>query len=341
MSAEKTPTIDLLSLPSTLSWQEEMQQLITDPAELLRCLELPDSLRPQAQQAAALFPLRVPRSFVNKMRPGDLSDPLLQQVLPLGKELEMPVGFVEDPLQEASANQRKGIIHKYQGRVLLTVAPSCAINCRYCFRRHFPYQENNLSRNEWLGVFDVIRADTTIHEVIFSGGDPLVSSDKQLAWMVGEIEKIPHIRRIRFHTRLPVVIAQRIDESFIAWLAKVKLPLVFVLHINHAAEIDHALESAIAKLRLLGVQVLNQTVLLRGINDSIDVQVDLCEKLFASGVLPYYIHLLDKVTGAAHFDCSRNEALGLHQQMQLSLPGYLVPKLVCEEPSKGSKTWIV
>ena len=341
MSADKTRQADLLSLHSTLSWQEEMQQLITDPAELLRCLNLPEALLRESQQAADLFPLRVPRSFVSKMVPGDVNDPLLQQVLPLGLELQAQVGFVEDPLLESSVNQHKGIIHKYKGRVLLTVAPSCAINCRYCFRRHFPYQENNLSRNEWLDVFDVILADTSIHEVIFSGGDPLVISDKQLAWMVGELEQIPHVQRIRFHTRLPVVIAQRIDESLINWLAKVKLPMVFVLHINHAAEIDQDLALAISKLRRLGIQVLNQTVLLRGINDSIGAQVELCEKLFANGVLPYYLHLLDKVKGAAHFDCALDKALTLHQQMQLSLPGYLVPKLVCEEPSKGSKTWIV
>jgi EF-P beta-lysylation protein EpmB len=335
------PESRLINLQPSLSWQEEMQQLICTPEELLSCLELPGSLLKAAIQAADAFPLRVPRAFVRKMKKGDVNDPLLRQVLPIRDELFEKPNYSIDPLLESDSNVAKGIIHKYQGRVLLMAAPSCAVNCRYCFRRHFPYQDNNPSRDEWLAVFDSIRADSSITEVIFSGGDPLMNSDKQLAWMVEQLESISHVRRLRFHTRLPVVIPQRIDDSLLNWLDSVTLKTVFVLHINHANEIDRDLALRIDQLRVLGITVLNQAVLLKGVNDTLGVQIELSEKLFSCGVLPYYLHLLDRVQGAAHFECAHDDALQLHRQMQENLPGYLVPKLVAEEPNHGSKTWVV
>ncbi|MGH1372699.1 MAG: EF-P beta-lysylation protein EpmB [Cellvibrionaceae bacterium] len=330
-----------ISATAVTTWQEELIQAVRDPRELLNLLELPLELLPQAEAASELFELKVPRPFVARMAKGKLNDPLLRQVLPLAQEHKISVGFSQDPLAEAQSNSVKGLVHKYQGRVLLVVAPNCAVNCRYCFRRHFPYQDNNPSRQQWLEVFDQIARDSSIHEVIFSGGDPLASPDRQLQWMVDQLEQIPHLKRLRIHTRLPVVIPQRVTDTLLHWLTGSRLKPVMVIHANHASELDGSVAQALSLLRQNGVMLLNQAVLLKGVNDQLDDQVALSERLFELDVLPYYLHLLDKVQGTAHFDLPHQQAVDLHRQMQAVLPGFLVPKLVREEAGERQKTLIL
>lgn len=322
------------------TWQEELSRSIRDPRELLEFLRLPISLLPQAEAAIELFGLRVPRPYAERIAKGDVHDPLLRQVLPLADELRHTPGYSDDPLQEADSNPVQGLVHKYHGRVLLIAAPNCAINCRYCFRRAFPYEHNNPNRQQWEQVFEQLRADHSIREVIFSGGDPLANPDRQLQWMVTQLVAIPHIRRLRVHTRLPIVIPQRITAETLDWLAATRLQSVLVLHTNHPNEVDAQVVESIARLRRAGVTVLNQAVLLKGVNDDVETQVALSETLFEAGVLPYYLHLLDKVQGAAHFEVADADAIRLHQQMQVRLPGFLVPKLAREEPGARHKTLI-
>lgn len=330
----------LLTLQPLHTWQEELSRSIRDPRELLEYLRLPMSLLSQAEAASQQFGLRVPRPYLDRIVPGDLQDPLLRQILPQGDELTVTPGYSADPLQEANSNPVQGLVHKYHGRVLLIAAPNCAINCRYCFRREFPYADNNPGREQWQQVFDQLRADTSIREVIFSGGDPLANADRQLQWMVDQLVTIPHLQRLRVHTRLPVVIPQRITAETLRWLAETRLQSVLVLHINHPHEVDTAVTASIARLRTAGVTVLNQAVLLKGVNDDLETQVALSETLFAAGVLPYYLHLLDKVQGAAQFEVADVDAIHLHQQMQARLPGFLVPRLAREEPGARHKTLI-
>lgn len=330
-------TEGLLQTDSPLSWQEQLANAITDPKILLKHLQLDESLLPAARIATQQFPLRVPQAFVNQMQIGNSQDPLLRQVLPLQEELISVSGYSKDPIKELAYTD-KGIIHKYRGRVLLLVNGHCAINCRYCFRRHFPYEENRLSREEWLTTLATIAADDSIEEVIYSGGDPLASNDKQLSWLTQKIDAIPHIKRLRIHSRLPVVIPERINDECLAWLSGHSLDTVFVLHINHANEISPALITAIKQLRDHGITVLNQTVLLKGVNNSTDILKALSDRLFSAGALPYYLHLFDPVDGAAHFDVPIAEAMQLHKELLACLPGYLVPKLVKDIEGRASKT---
>ena len=320
-----------------VSWQSLLADSITDPAELLRRLGLGEELLAPAIAAAASFALRVPEPYLSRMRPGDPNDPLLRQVLPLGAELADQPGYVTDPLGEQHANARPGIIHKYHGRLLLVVSAGCAVNCRYCFRRHFPYAENSLSTGEWQEALDYIRSDSSIAEVIYSGGDPLAANDRRLAWLTREIADIPHVRRLRVHTRLPVVIPQRVTPALLDALCGTRLPVTMVLHCNHASELDGELADAIRRLRSGGITLLNQAVLLRGVNDSLDAQIALSESLGDHGVLPYYLHVLDRVKGASHFHIPDEEATTLVGRMMVRLPGFLVPRLVRETAGEPGK----
>jgi EF-P beta-lysylation protein EpmB len=320
------------------SWQEELADLVTSPQELFELLHLDPCELDNAYRASESFPLRATRAYVSRIVPGNPNDPLLRQILPLGGELDAVPGYVADPLQESHANPLPGLIHKYRGRVLFVVAPQCAINCRYCFRRHFPYQDNTPGRNQWQAALDYIREDNTIEEVIYSGGDPLVVSDRQLAWLSREIAAIGHVKRLRVHSRLPIVAPNRITEQCLEWLSLPDLQTVMVIHCNHAQEIDQYVAEAMGRLKQAGVTLLNQTVLLRGINDDSETLANLSEALFRAGVLPYYLHLLDKVAGAAHFAVSEAAASALYQSLLARLPGYLVPKLVRETPGAASKT---
>ncbi len=326
--------------PLTLqsAWQTQLSRAIRDPRELCRRLGLDDAWLPGAERGHTLFEVRVPEAFLARMRHGDPHDPLLRQVLPLATEDESIPGYVTDPLAEAEHTPGPGLIHKYAGRVLLIASPACAVNCRYCFRRHFPYGDNSPSRNQWERSLETLRDDPSIHEAILSGGDPLAASDRQLGWLVERLEAIPHLKRLRLHTRLPVVIPDRIDEALLGWLGTTRLQRVVVLHVNHAQEIDGAVIDACARLKRAGVTLLNQSVLLRGVNDSVEALAELSERLFEADVLPYYLHVLDPVAGAAHFDVPDEEARELVAGLRGVLPGFLMPRLVREVPGEASKT---
>ncbi len=319
-------------------WQHELRDAICSAQTLFELLELDGALAPKALKADKDFPLRVPRPFVDRIKKGDWKDPLLLQVLPLAEELDYTPGFSTDPLAERQAIAAPGLIHKYHGRVLLIATASCAIHCRYCFRRHFPYQENKPGTAQWKQALDYIRQDKSIKEVILSGGDPLLAPDRYLAELVDQLADIAHLERLRIHTRLPIVIPQRITTECLDWLTTSRLQPIVVLHCNHANEIDRAVAESIEQLLKRGVTVLNQSVLLRQINDRVDTLIELSEALFSVGVLPYYLHLLDRVAGAAHFDVAEVEALALIDQLRSKLPGYMVPKLVKEQAGKSSKT---
>lgn len=321
-------------------WQQELAQAITDPAELLQLLGLGLESVPSLQQAAQ-FPLRVPRSFVARMRPRDGHDPLLRQVLPLAAELIPTPGFVTDPVGDQAAQAAPGVIHKYHGRALLIVTGACAVHCRYCFRREFPYADAHAGIQQWQPALDYLNSNTTIHEVILSGGDPLALSDRRLEGLLLALERIPHVKRLRIHSRLPVVLPERVDAGLLQVLTKVNLPLVLVIHANHPQEIDEAVRLALKRLAGLGMTLLNQSVLLRGVNDSAPILAALSEALFAAGVLPYYLYLLDRVRGAAHYEVNEIEACAIMKILRRQLPGYLVPRLVREQPGQLAKTPII
>ena len=312
-----------------------MAQAVTEPVELLRSLQLPASLADG--MAGQRFPLRVPRGFIRRMKPGDPRDPLLLQVLPQLQENRLVDGFREDPVGDLASMAVPGVIHKYRGRVLLVTTGVCAIHCRYCFRRYFPYAETNPRRGEWAVALAYIAADPSIEEVILSGGDPLLLADEHLARLSGRLQQIPHLRRLRIHTRLPVVLPSRIDDSLLCWLGKSDLQVVLVIHANHPNELDEAVAEALADLAGAGATLLNQSVLLRGVNDDVETLSALSEKLFSSGVMPYYLHLLDKVEGAAHFDVTEERALALLTGLRNRLPGYMVPRLVREREGAPAK----
>lgn len=321
------------------AWKSVQADAIRDPAELLAVLGLDMAWLPAARRAAELFPLRVPRGFVARMEHGNPFDPLLRQVLPLGEELDEVPGFSPDPLQESGFRDGKGLLQKYHGRVLLTATGACGVHCRYCFRRHFPYAEEN-PRRDWPAVLDAIRLDDSISEVILSGGDPLTLDTRRLAEMTAALATIPHLKRFRIHSRQPVVLPERIDEEFLDWLATLPWPTTLVIHANHAAEIDAAVATALQRVREQGIHLLNQSVLLRGVNDSASALIDLSESLYSAGVLPYYLHLLDPVAGAAHFDVPEVAARELHREIHARLPGFLVPRLVREIPGNSGKSLV-
>jgi EF-P beta-lysylation protein EpmB len=322
-------------------WQAALGQAITDPAELLTAVGLGSEWLPAAQNAARLFPLRVPRGFVARMRRGDPADPLLRQVLPLAEECQDVEGFGPDPVGDLAAHKAPGVLHKYQGRVLLTATGACAIHCRYCFRRHFPYAQANASADHWRAALQYIAAREDVQEVILSGGDPLTLSDRRLAEFVQAAEAIPHVQRLRLHTRLPVVLPERVTPELCAWFGATRLNTVVVLHVNHAQEIDAAVHAACARLSGSGATLLNQSVLLRGVNDSVESLAQLSVSLFATGVLPYYLHQLDRVQGAAHFEIGDAAAHTLLAGLQARLPGYLVPRLVREVSGAPGKTLLL
>jgi EF-P beta-lysylation protein EpmB len=318
-------------------WQQELIQAITDPRQLCRLLDLNPDLLGISEKAAAQFPLKVPRGFIQRMQKGNPQDPLLLQFLPLAAEDQGVAGYTQDPLNEAAVNPVPGLLHKYPGRVLLTLTGTCAVNCRFCFRRHFPYVENNPSQQGWEKAFAYIQQDPSIQEVILSGGDPLLSNDRTLLAFSEQLATIAHVKRLRIHSRIPIVLPERITTDFIGWLQQLKQSAVLVMHCNHPQEINEAVKEAMQALKQAGVLLLNQTVLLKGINDKLETLVALSEALFAAGIQPYYLHLMDKVQGAAHFDLDHCHAKAVHQALAQQLPGYLVPKLVQEVAGEKSK----
>jgi EF-P beta-lysylation protein EpmB len=324
---------------TSLSWQKILGQGFTSASKLLSFLQLPiidGSLLAEKQ-----FPSRIPLGFAKRMQKGNPNDPLLLQVLATGEELEEKEGYNSDPIAERSSIPLKGLIHKYHGRVLLTLTGVCAVNCRFCFRREFPYKVNNPGRNGWSEIYNYIARDTSITEVILSGGDPLLASDLVLGELIEQLELIPHVHTLRIHTRIPVVFPERIDKGLIDLLAATPIKKVIVLHCNHPQELDESVRQACYELQKAGCVLLNQAVLLAGINDNAPILASLSQSLFAYGVIPYYLHVLDKVKGAAHFDMPFREVQTLYQQLQTLLPGYLLPRLVRDEPEKLSKTLLI
>ena len=318
-------------------WQQALREAVRDPRELLDLLGL-DRLAPRlSDEAMVQFPLRVPRGFVARMRRGDPRDPLLRQVLPLDDEMRPMPGFGLDAVGDGAAKTAPGVIQKYRGRALLVATGSCAIHCRYCFRRHFPYAEETAARDGWRDAVDLIRRDASIEEVLLSGGDPLSLSNGKLAELTGALADIPHLRRLRIHSRLPIVVPERVDDGLMGWLTALPWPVTLVVHANHANEFDGTVDAALGRLRAAGVHLLNQAVLLRGVNDSVDALAALSERGFRAGVLPYYLHQLDRVAGVAHFEVDDAHARALHAGLAARLSGYLVPRLVREIPGDTGK----
>jgi EF-P beta-lysylation protein EpmB len=318
-------------------WKRLLADAIRDPEELLRVLGLPENLLAASRRGASSFPLLVPRGFAARMRRGDPSDPLLRQVLPLAAESEEAPGFVADPLAETRALRAPGLLQKYAGRALLLVSGRCAVHCRYCFRRHYPYDDLPRGAEAWEPALRAIAADSSLHEVILSGGDPLVLTDESLSRLSTRLDGIPHLRRLRVHSRLPVVLPERVNGELLAWLCGGRLRSIVVVHSNHPAELDAACAAALRRLVEAGVPTLNQAVLLRGVNDDEATLAELCERLADLGVLAYYLHQLDPVAGAAHFEVPVERGLEILAALRARLPGYAVPRYVQELPGAPHK----
>ncbi len=323
--------------PGRPGWKTELAQAFTRPADLLRYLGLAQQDLAGAMAASEQFRMLVPRGFAALMQPGDPSDPLLLQVLPQAAELLPAAGFCADPVGDAGAIRAPGLLQKYAGRALLLATGACAVHCRYCFRRQFPYAEH-ASGQRFDAALDALQASADVREVILSGGDPLMLDDDALASLVARLEPIDHLQRLRLHTRLPVVLPSRVTPALCRLLSGGQLRAVLVIHVNHPAELGDAAAVAIGRLGRAGIPLLNQSVLLRGINDDADVLATLAERLFDLGVTNYYLHQLDRVCGAAHFEVDDNRALLLQEQLRRRLPGYLVPRLVREQAGATHKT---
>ncbi len=318
-------------------WQAELRLAIRSAAELCRQLRLPQEMAMAAEGGAEDFSVFVTPSYLDRIRRGDPSDPLLRQVLPVEAEMDTVEGFSSDPVDDKAAMLQAGVLQKYSGRALLITTGACAVHCRYCFRRHFPYDQSPHSEAAWDQALASIASDETIHEVILSGGDPLMLVDERLAILAKKIAAIPHVTRLRIHTRLPIMIPSRVTSELIDWLTASRLTPILVIHANHAQELDNEVADAMARLQRAGVMLLNQAVLLRGVNDSVDAQAELSERLIAIGIVPYYLHQFDRVAGAAHFEVPINEGRKILAALRIRLPGYAVPRYVQEiagEPSK-------
>lgn len=309
-------------------WRDQLRSAYTDPATLLQTLGI--AVDDSQILKHAPFPMRVPHALAKRMRPGDINDPILKQVLPMNAETIPQPGYLNDPVGDQASRQSRGVLHKYFGRALLITTGACAVHCRYCFRQHFPYAQEHMGGSFSHEAIEYIANTPTINEVILSGGDPLMLSTKRLAELTDRLAKAKHIQRLRIHTRLPIVLPDRITDELMHWLANLPWPVVMVIHANHAQEFDHEVDTALAKLKHAGVCLLNQAVLLKGVNDEAGELANLMERGFAAGVLPYYLHRLDKVTGAGHFEVTDEAMTEIMHDLRARLSGYLVPKLVAE-----------
>jgi L-lysine 2,3-aminomutase len=320
--------------PTDGDWQSVLADAVRSPAELCRQLSLDPSLAADAGQAAGRFLLLVPRTYLARIPPGDPTDPLLLQVLPQAAETVAVPGYSADPVGEADAQCGPNLLRKYQGRILMVTTGACGVHCRFCFRRHFPYIA---VPSPWAAAAWEIAQDRSIEEVILSGGDPLTLPDSELAQLFDELAQISHLRRLRIHTRLPVMIPQRVTDELISLIRGNRLSPMMVVQVNHPAEIDQAVAEAFGRLVDGGIPVLNQSVLLRGVNDRVEVLAELCRRLVDLRVIPYYLHQLDPVAGAAHFAVPTQTGTALVAELRARLPGYAVPRYVCERPGGRSK----
>jgi EF-P beta-lysylation protein EpmB len=322
---------------ATEPWREALRDAIREPHELCRLLDLPQPWLAAAERAARHFGLFAPRGFVDRMQRGDPQDPLLRQVLPVVEELTETPGYTVDPVGDRSAQVVPGLLRKYAGRALIVATGACAVHCRYCFRRHFPYAATPRTLDAWEPALAAIAADASLDEVILSGGDPLMLVDRLLAPLAGRLAAIPHLARLRIHTRLPIMIPERVTTRLLDWLRGSRLAPLVVVHANHAAELDDSVARALGKLVDAGVPVLNQTVLLRGVNDTPDTLVALCRRLVDLRVQPYYLHQLDRVAGSAHFEVPLARGRQIMRALHRRLPGYAVPRYVREVPGAEGK----
>lgn len=313
--------------PKPGDWREQLKRAVRNPSELLTRL----GLDPAGAPGSPRFPVMVPEALLARMQPGDRHDPLLLQVLPDASETQTAPGFSDDPVGDRASSTARGVLHKYRGRVLLVATGACAVHCRYCFRQAFPYASELAARSRWRAALDYIAADTSIEEVILSGGDPLMLSTARLAELTDRLTAIDHIQRLRIHTRLPIVLPDRVDEELSGWLSQLPWPVVMVLHANHANEFDSEVDDAVARMQRSGVHLLNQAVLLAGVNDTAEALTALMRRSFEAGALPYYLHLLDPVSGAQRFDSDERRARELMETLRRELSGYLVPRLVREQ----------
>ena len=325
----------------TITWQQQLTQSKITPRKLIETLNLDINLLSKIVNSSKSFTLRAPEAFISRIKKGDINDPLLKQILPRSEELAINTGFSFDPLAEKDYSPVAGLIHKYQGRVLLVTTSACAVNCRYCFRRYFPYSNHRSTNNQREQILNYIRADSSIKEVILSGGDPLIASDNYLESLINNLAAIKHLSTLRIHTRLPIMIPDRITNKLLTILNNSRFKIVMVIHCNHAQEIDTKVKKSLFLLKSSGICLLNQAVLLRGINDTSEILYELSETLFFNGVLPYYLHLLDLVHGTKHFQVKQQQAISIVKQLANIAPGYLVPKLVKETPGEKCKTRIV
>lgn len=319
------------------AWKEALAGAVRDPDELVDALGLPDEFREGARRAAARFGLVVPRGFLARMERGNPGDPLLLQVMPLAEELRSADGFVADPVGDGPAGRAPGLIVKYEGRALLVATGVCAVNCRYCFRREYPYDEVPAGREAWRPALDEIARDPAIREAILSGGDPLALTDAALERLVSALAAIPHLRVLRVHTRFPIVLPERVTPALTALLLATRLVPYVVVHANHPAELTGDTPAALARLVEAGIPLLNQSVLLAGVNDDPDVLAALSERLTELRVVPYYLHQLDPVRGAAQFHVPVERGSAIVEELRRRLPGYAVPRYVQEvagEPGK-------
>jgi len=324
----------------TLSWQKQLADAISCPEELFTALDLPNKYLKAAQSASKLFPLKITQSYLSRIEKGNINDPLLRQVLPLIDEHADHEDYLTDPVGDLKATVVPGLLHKYQSRVLLMPTAVCGIHCRYCFRRHYPYSEHK-SSNNWQQAIEYITKDNSIHEVILSGGDPFSLSNSKLFRLLDLLENIPHLRRIRFHTRYPIILPDRIDTELSSYLHEYRCKVVVVVHCNHPNELSAPVIHTFNLLNNNNITLLNQSVLLAGVNDNVDTLSELSEQLFAHHVQPYYLHQLDKVKGAQHFAVNDKIAKSLILALRNRLSGYLIPRLVQENSGDLSKQTLI
>ncbi|MGR9086010.1 MAG: EF-P beta-lysylation protein EpmB [Gammaproteobacteria bacterium] len=322
-------------------WQQQLAEAITSFEELCNYLNIAPEELPYSPAAASDFPLRIPHHFADCMEPGNPNDPLLRQVLPVPEEKRRYPGFSLDPVGDLPSVNEAGVLHKYFGRVLMINTGSCAIHCRYCFRRNFPYGEFQLGRQREDAAMRYVRSDASISEVILSGGDPLILGDARLERLIENLSAVEHVRRIRIHSRLPIVLPARVTEGLVKMLSRSSKQIVLVVHCNHAREISGHVADALRELTRQAIPLFNQSVLLKGVNDDADVLCDLSERLFSHGVIPYYLHLLDKAKGTGHFEVPKSKGLALIAEVQNRLPGYLVPRLVHEVAGAQAKQYVL
>lgn len=325
-----TVTEQVTEFAATESWQRQLASAIRDPDKLIEVLELDDRLRAPARRAAQLFPLMVPPDYLQRMERGNPHDPLLLQVLPLAAEELSQDNFVLDAVGDQQAKLAPGLLQKYEGRALLIATGACAVHCRYCFRRHYAYGDDPKLLADWEPAFQILEGDDSIHEIILSGGDPLMLTDRRLEELCARLQGIPHLRRLRVHSRLPIVVPERVTVRLLDILTAGPLTPIIVVHSNHPRELAGSCGQALRRLIQAGCTVLNQAVLLKGINDDLETLTTLCAELINLGVLPYYLHQLDRVAGTSHFEVSEARGLELIANLRTRLPGYAIPQFVKE-----------